>query len=403
MTKTIEPELSKKNRILILGGDGFCGWPTALYFSRRGCDVIIVDNLSRRRIDEELDTKPLSAIATIDERIAAWAEISGQNIEFINLDLAQDYDALCSFLVRFKPTEIIHFGEQRSAPYSSMGSAGSRYTVNNNINATHNVLAAMLETGCSAHLVHLGTIGVYGYSDAGMKLPEGYLSISATGSDGRRVEKDILYPTDPVSIYHLTKAQDQLLFAFYATKFGMRITDLHQGVVWGTQTEETRLDPRLINRFDYDPIYGTVVNRFLLQAAAGHPLTVYGTGEQTRAYIHLQDTLRCIELAVKTPPKPGQRVRVINQVAETCSVGRLAGMVAKLTGATIRYVNNPRSEPPRNDLDVERAILNDLGQVPLTFESALRAEIDFVASMDLGSLDREKLMPASSPLTTKVS
>ena len=189
-----------------------------------------------------------------------------------------------------------------------------RYTVSNNVNATNNLLAALVETGIDAHLVHLGTMGVYGYGTAGMKIPEGYLKISVDSDAGDRQDAEILYPSNPGSIYHLTKTQDQLLFAFYCKNDKLRITDLHQGIVWGTQTIETRMDDRLINRFDYDGDYGTVLNRFLVQAAVGHPITVHGTGGQTRAFINIQDTVRCIEIALQNAPQKGDRVKIYNQM-----------------------------------------------------------------------------------------
>src|SRR5690606_32655649 len=202
-----------------------------------------------------------------------------------------------------RPDTVVHFAEQRAAPYSMRSAAHKRYTVDNNVSGTHNVLAAMAELGQGTHLVHLGTMGVYGYDGDGLEIPEGYLDVTVEGPDGAQYPRSILYPTQPGSVYHLTKSLDQLLFQFYARNDGLRITDLHQGIVWGTQTAETRLDPELINRFDYDGDYGTVLNRFLMQAAAGHPLTVHGTGGQTRAFINIQDTVTCVRLAVENPPK----------------------------------------------------------------------------------------------------
>ena len=216
----------------------------------------------------------------------------------------------------------MHFAEQRAAPYSMKSSWHKRYTVNNNVNATHNLLAALVEAELDTHVVHLGTMGVYGYGTAGVKIPEGYLRVRIDTDEGTEVEQEILYPVNPGSVYHMTKTQDQLLFAFYNKNDGTRVTDLHQGIVWGTQTAETRLDERLINRFDYDGDYGTVLNRFLMQAAVGYPLTVHGTGGQTRAFIHIQDTVRCIQLAIENPPERGERVRVFNQMTECHRVRR---------------------------------------------------------------------------------
>ncbi|MBO0884838.1 MAG: NAD-dependent epimerase/dehydratase family protein, partial [Mycobacterium sp.] len=293
-------------RILILGGDGFCGWPTALHLSNRGHEVAIVDNLSRRNIDNELEVSSLTPITPMSVRLAAWEEVSGNRITFHRYDVAQNYHRLLTHLEQWRPDAVVHFAEQRAAPYSMKSSAHKRYTVNNNLNATNNLLAAIVESGLDVHVVHLGTMGVYGYGTAGMKIPEGYLRVKVT-TDAGDIEQEILYPPNPGSIYHMTKTQDQLLFAYYAKNDQLRITDLHQGIVWGTQTPETQRDERLINRFDYDGDYGTVLNRFLMQAAIKYPLTVHGTGGQTRAFIHIQDTVRCIELAIENPPDRGDR------------------------------------------------------------------------------------------------
>jgi UDP-sulfoquinovose synthase len=270
-----------------------------------------------------------------------------------------------------------------------------RYTVDNNINATNNLLAAIVESGLDIHVVHLGTMGVYGYGVSGVKLPEGYLTVRMDGADGTEVEKEILFPANPGSVYHLTKTQDQLLFAFYNKNDGVRVTDLHQGIVWGTQTAQTRLDDRLVNRFDYDGDYGTVLNRFLMQAAIGYPLTVHGTGGQTRAFIHIQDTVRCIELAIESPPAPGERVQIFNQMTEVHRVIDLADMVARLTGADIDLVDNPRKEASENDLVVVNRSLLDLGLDPITLEEDLLREVSEIADRYKDRCDLDKI-PARS-------
>jgi UDP-sulfoquinovose synthase len=304
-------------KILVLGGDGFCGWPTVLHLSARSHNVMIVDNLSRRNIDNELETSSLTPIRPIGERISVWTKLTGNEIEFHNFNVAENYHRLLTLISDWEPDAVVHFAEQRAAPYSMKSSFHKRYTVNNNLNSTNNLLAAIVEAGVSTHVVHLGTMGVYGYSAAGMKIPEGYLPIKVEGPDGTEIRQEILFPSNPGSIYHMTKTQDQLLFAFYNKNDKIRVTDLHQGIVWGTQTEETSRDERLINRFDYDGDYGTVLNRFLMQAAIGYPLTVHGSGRQTRAFINIQDTVRCIELALLNPPQQGERVRIFNQMTET--------------------------------------------------------------------------------------
>ena len=366
-------------KILVMGGDGFCGWPTALHLSNTGHDVVIVDNLSRRKIDIELEVESLTPIQPVTTRLAAWEEVSGKRIRFENIDAAKNYARLMNLIKDYEPDAIIHFAEQRAAPYSMKSSYHKRYTVDNNLNATNNVLAAIVEAGVDAHLIHLGTMGVYGYGTAGMKIPEGYLPVKIETEDGREIQQEILYPANPGSIYHMTKTQDQLLFAFYNKNDGLKITDLHQGIVWGTQTAETKRDERLINRFDYDGDYGTVLNRFLMQAAVGFPMTVHGTGGQTRAFIHLQDTVKCIELAVNTPPQTGERVRILNQMTETHRVRDLAKLIADKTEAEIAYVNNPRKEAAENDLHVENRRLLGLGLDPITLEEGLLEEVTEIA------------------------
>jgi UDP-sulfoquinovose synthase len=382
-------------RVLILGGDGFCGWPTSLHLSQRGHDILIVDNFARRNADIELEASSLTPIAPLGTRLAAWKEVSGREIGFERLNVAEDYDQLLKLIRDYEPTAVVHFAEQRAAPYSMKSSWHKRYTVNNNINATHNLLAAIVESGSNVHVVHLGTMGVYGYGAAGVKIPEGYLRVRIESEDDTYVEQEILFPPNPGSVYHMTKTQDQLLFAYYNKNDEVRVTDLHQGIVWGTETAETRLDERLINRFDYDGDYGTVLNRFLMQAAIGYPLTVHGTGRQTRAFIHLQDSVRCIELAVENPPERGERVQIFNQMTETHRLIDLAEIVSGLTGAKIDFVENPRNEAAENDLYVENRQLLDLGLVPITLEDGLLSEVTEVADKYAHRCDRSKI-PARS-------
>jgi UDP-sulfoquinovose synthase len=377
-------------QILILGGDGFCGWPTSLHLSARGHDITIVDNLSRRNIDNELEAFSLTPIRPIGERLRVWKELTGKTIEFHNFNVAEHYHRLLTLIADLRPDAIVHFAEQRAAPYSMKSSFHKRYTVSNNLNATNNLLAAIVESQVDTHVVHLGTMGVYGYGAAGMKIPEGYLPIK-TESDGVMIQREILYPADPGSIYHMTKTQDQLLFAFYNKNDKTRVTDLHQGIVWGTQTIETQKDERLLNRFDYDGDYGTVLNRFLVQAAIGYPLTVHGTGGQTRAFINLQDTVRCIELAVDNPPQKGERVRIFNQMTETFRLIDLANMIARMTGAPIAHVDNPRREAAANDLFVENRGLVGLGLKPITLEEGLMQEIAEIARKYAANCDRSKI------------
>lgn len=382
-------------RVLIPGGDGFCGWPTSLRLSRAGHDVLILDNLSRRDIDNELEVSSLTPIEPMTTRRRAWREATGRAIDFENVDIARHYDRLLGVLREFRPHAIVHFAEQRSAPYSMKSSRHKRYTVDNNLNATNNLLAAMVEASLDAHVIHLGTMGVYGYGTSGSVIPEGYLTVHRDVPGGRQETVEILHPANPGSVYHMTKTQDQLLFLFYNRNDGIRITDLHQGIVWGTQTDETAVDPRLINRFDYDGDYGTVLNRFLMQAAIGHPLTVHGTGGQTRAFIHLRDTVRCIELAMANPPEAGKRVRILNQMTEVHRISDLARLVARLTGASIEYQRNPRNEAAENDLAVVNDTLLLLGLKPTTLNEGLMSEVVDVAARYAHRCDRSRI-PATA-------
>lgn len=389
-------------KIAVLGGDGFCGWPTSLHLSDQGHEVHIIDNLSRRWIDTELGVQSLTPMDSIQERCRIWKEISGESIRFHLLDLAKDYDRLRHWLADHRPDAIIHFAEQRAAPYSMKSDHHKVYTVNNNVSATHNLLTALVETGIDAHLVHLGTMGVYGYSSVGAAIPEGYLDVEIENLQGEKKGMEILYPTRPGSVYHMTKSLDQILFQFYAQNDGLRITDLHQGIVWGTHTEQTRRHEQLINRFDYDGDYGTVLNRFLIQAAINYPLTVHGTGGQTRAFIHLQDTVRCIELALSDAPVAGDRVKIFNQMTETHRVRDLANMIADLTGAEIANLPNPRKEAAENDLIVKNDHFLDLGLNPTTLADGLLSEVVEVARKYAHRIDRSRV-PAVSAWTKDIA
>ncbi len=384
-------------KVIVLGGDGFCGWPCAVNLAEQNHDVIIVDNLSRRKIDIDLEVESLTPIASITERLSAWEEIGGKPMRFLNMDISKQYQKLLNLLIDEKPDSVIHFAEQRAAPYSMKSSFTKRYTVDNNVNGTHNLLAAIVESNLDIHVVHLGTMGVYGYgSHRGATIPEGYLKVEVPQPDGSRFEEEILHPASPGSVYHMTKTLDQLLFLYYNKNDLVRITDLHQGIVWGTNTEATLKDPRLTNRFDYDGDYGTVLNRFLMQAAIGYPLSVHGTGGQTRAFIHIKDSVKCVQLALENAPKSGERVKIFNQMTESHQVGELAKKVASLTGADINYLPNPRNEAVENDLIVDNKCFIELGLNPTTLDNGLLEEVVEVAKKYSNRCDLKRIPCVSS-------
>ena len=383
-------------KILVLGGDGFCGWPTSLNLSNSGHEVLIIDNLSRRNIDNELGVSSLTPIQSVQTRINTWNKNKNNHINFINIDIAHQYSSLLNTINEFKPETIIHFAEQRAAPYSMKTPQTKRYTVDNNINATHNLLCAIVESKLDIHLVHLGTMGVYGYGTAGMKIPEGYLDVHIKDDENQKmVETQILYPTNPGSIYHMTKSLDQIMFGYYAKNNHLKITDLHQGIVWGTQTNETRLDENLINRFDYDGDYGTVLNRFLVQSALNFPLTVHGTGGQTRAFIHIEDSMKCIEIAISNPPKKGQKPIIRNQMTETHKVRDLAKLISDKTGTKIDNVENPRNEDAENELFVSNKSFIDLGLKPKTLDNSLLEEVEMISKKYQDRIDID-MIPCKS-------
>ncbi|EED35483.1 UDP-sulfoquinovose synthase [Luminiphilus syltensis NOR5-1B] len=371
-------------KALVLGGDGFCGWPTVLRLANNGMEVCLVDNLSRRAIDNELGTASLTPIKSIQERVKVASKLFAP-ITFVRLDVAKDYAGLEKLIRDFGPDAIVQFAEQRAAPYSMIGDEQRRYTVDNNVTGTHNICSAIVNANRDIHLVHLGTMGVYGYTKAFGPIPEGYLdvTINSTGSDA-----SILYPANPGSVYHMTKCLDQLLFQFYNKNWGLRVTDLHQGIVWGVDTVETKLDASLVNRFDYDGVYGTVLNRFISQAANGVPLTIYGTGGQTRAFININDTAECVKLAIENSDFEPDRVRIFNQVAETKRLSDLAEIISNQYGAEISYIENPRKELAENDLEVSNEGLVSLGFSPILLDETLVDDVHTIAAFCKGSFDR---------------
>lgn len=378
-------------RIVVFGGDGFCGWPTSLKLAANGHSVLIADNLSRRAIDNEVSSGSLTNIASIKDRVEA-AKLHVGDVQFQNIDVAKDPLGVIKILQDFEPDAIVQFAEQRAAPYSMLGDRERRYTVDNNVTGTHNICSAVVEVNPEIHIVHLGTMGVYGYSKAFGEIPEGYLEVKVLQTDE---DVEILYPANPGSVYHMSKCLDQLVFQFYNKNWNLSITDLHQGIVWGIETDETKLDPRLVNRFDYDGLYGTVLNRFISQIANDVPLTIYGEGGQSRAFINIADTARCVQLAVENPVQSKNKVRIFNQTAEVQSVRGLADILVNSYGGEVQHVENPRKELPANDLEVANDGLRSLGFEPILLADALIEDVRFLASELGNNFDKRQVL--SSP------
>ena len=347
-------------KIIVAGGDGFCGWPTALYLSQKGHDISIVDSMVRRHIDEELGSNSLTPIATLEERVAKWKELTGKEIRTYEGDL-QDFDFLKMVLEKEQPEAFVHYAEQRSAPYSMIDREHAIYTQVNNVVGTLNVLYGIKDIVPDCHLIKLGTMGEYGTPN--IPIEEGYLDIEHKGRKDR-----LPFPKQPGSYYHLSKVHDSHNIMFACRVWGIRATDLNQGVVYGLSTNETSLDPILANRLDYDSVFGTALNRFIIQAAIGHDLTVYGKGGQTRGFLNIEDTVRCIEIAAENPADVGE-FRVFNQFTEEFSVTELAQMVKEAAAkvglsVNIAHLENPRVEKEEHFYEATNTSLLDLGLKP---------------------------------------
>jgi UDP-sulfoquinovose synthase len=376
-------------RILILGGDGYLGWPQSLYLSSQGHDITIFDNLTRRHFDLEHDFNSLVPIQTLHERVAAWQEVSGKQIQ-VRIGDTTDYDALAAVFQEIQPEAVVDFAEQRSAPYSMIDRKHAVFTQTNNVIGTLNVLYAIKDFAPTCHLVKLGTMGEYGTPN--IDIEEGFIEIHHKG------RSDVLpFPKQPGSFYHLSKTHDSHNIMFCCKIWGIRATDLNQGIVYGVETDETVQDPRLATRFDYDQIYGTALNRFCVQAAMGYPLSIYGLGQQTRGYINIRDTIRCIELAIASPPRPGE-YRVFNQITEQFSLIELAKMVvwqSKQSGIEthIEHLDNPRVEAEQHYYHATHTGLLKLGLQPhLLNETVLESLID-LATQNRQNVSRNLIQP----------
>ncbi len=376
-------------RIAVLGGDGYCGWATALYLSKKGHSVAIVDNFIRRQWDFELGVQTLTPIRPLSERLRAWQELTGKRIDLFVGDV-MDYDFLASTIKSFEPEAVIHFAEQRAAPYSMIDRKHAVFTQVNNVVGTLNLLFALKELQPDCHLVKLGTMGEYGTPN--IDIEEGYITIEHNG------RKDTVpYPKQPGSFYHLSKVHDSHNIMFACKIWKLRATDLNQGVVYGTVTDEVALDESLINRFDYDEVFGTVLNRFCIQAAIGQPLTVYGKGGQTRGFLDIRDTVRCIEIACLNPADPGE-CRVFNQFTEQFTVLDLAHMV-QVAGrklgmkVEIDHLPDPRVEAEQHYYNAKHSRLIELGLKPHLLSESLLDSLMNIAVKYRDRVDTSVMMP----------
>ena len=379
-------------KVLVIGGDGYCGWATALYLSNKGYEVGIIDSLVRRHWDMELGVDTLTPIAPIQRRLQRWHDLTGKSIDLFVGDIT-NYDFLIRAMRQFEPEAIVHFGEQRSAPFSMIDREHAVLTQVNNVVGTLNLLYAMQHDFPDCHLVKLGTMGEYGTPN--IDIEEGYITIEHNG------RKDTVpYPKQPGSMYHLSKVHDSHNIHFACKVWGLRATDLNQGVVYGVLTEETGMDELLINRLDYDGVFGTALNRFCIQAAIGHPLTVYGKGGQTRGFLDIRDTVRCVEIAIANPAEPGQ-FRVFNQFTELFSVGDLAVMVKNAGTAmgldvAINHLDNPRVEKEEHYFYAKNTSLLSLGLQPHYLSDSLLDSLLNFASKYQNRVDKNQILPKVS-------
>ncbi|CDN11932.1 MAG: NAD-dependent epimerase/dehydratase family protein [Richelia sp.] len=379
-------------KVLVIGGDGYCGWATALYLSNRGFEVAILDSLVRRHWDHEIGVQTLTPIAPIQQRIQRWKDLTGKSIDLFVGDTT-NYEFLQGALHKFEPNAIVHFGEQRSAPFSMIDREHAVMTQVNNVVGTLNLLYAMRTDFPDCHLVKLGTMGEYGTPN--IDIEEGYITIEHNG------RKDTLpYPKQPGSMYHLSKVHDSHNIHFACRIWGLRATDLNQGIVYGVLTEETGMDEMLINRLDYDGVFGTALNRFCIQAAIGHPLTVYGKGGQTRGLLDIRDTVRCIEIAINNPANPSE-FRVFNQFTELFSINDLAVMVKKAGTAMglnvqIKNLDNPRVELEEHYFNAKNTKLLDLGLQPHYLSDSLLDSLLNFAVKYQDRVDNQQILPKVS-------
>ena len=374
-------------RVLVLGGDGYLGWPTALHLSDRQHEVAVLDNMARRGYDTELGLQSLVPIEDLEVRAAVWREVSGIDIPVFTGDLL-DADFVYETLREFKPDAVVHFAEQRAAPYSMIDREHAVYTQHNNVVGTLNLMYAIQEIDPEIHLVKLGTMGEYGTPN--IDIEEGWLEVEHNGRTDR-----MLFPKRPGSFYHLSKVHDSHNMEFACRIWGMRVTDLNQGVVYGQQTEQTLRDPRLATRFDYDAVFGTVLNRFVIQAVLGQPVTVYGAGAQRRGFLDIRDTVECVQLAVEHPADRGE-FRVFNQMTESFSVAQLADLVAERFPGPVHidHLENPRVEAAEHHYNVKHTGLVELGLQPHLLSDTLIESLFPIVEDNKDRVDQDKLQPS---------
>ncbi len=376
-------------RVLVIGGDGYCGWATALYLSNKGHEVAILDSLVRRLWDMELQSETLTPIAPIQTRLQRWKDLTGKEIGLYIGDI-NNYSFLEQTMLEFQPEAVVHFGEQRSAPFSMIDREHAVLTQTNNVVGTLNLLYVIRDHFPDCHLVKLGTMGEYGTPN--IDIEEGYITIKHNGR-----EDTLPYPKQPGSFYHLSKVHDTHNIHFACKIWGIRATDLNQGIVYGVLTEETGMDELLINRLDYDGVFGTALNRFCIQAAVGHPLTVYGSGGQTRALLDIRDTVRCVEIACNNPANKGE-FRVFNQFTEMFSINDLAMMVKKAGNTMgmdveVNNLENPRVEAEEHYFNAKNTKLIDLGLQPHYLSDSLLDSLLNFAVKYKERVDNKKILP----------
>jgi len=377
-------------KVMILGGDGYLGWPTAMYLSLKGFEVAVIDSMVKRRWEAEVGVEPLTPVPTLRRRIRRWKDVSGKEIPVFIGDIARNHRFIYEAISSFMPDAIVHYAEQPSAPFSMIGRENCVDTQVNNISGTLNVMFAIQHVNPAIHLVKLGTMGEYGTPN--IDIEEGWLDVEHNGRRDR-----VLYPKKPGSYYHLSKVHDSHNLEFACRIWGARVTDLNQGVVYGIASDEILMDPDLLTSFHYDSVFGTVLNRFIVQAVYGLPLTVYGNGSQQRGFLNIRDTLRCVELAIENPAQQGE-FRIFNQFTEQFSVLELAEYVkgaAESLGITsqIHNIPNPRIEQENHHFNPKHSALMALGLNPHLLSRKIIQEMIEMVQKNSHRIVPETVMP----------